>query len=57
VSLIQMLAALLLVAGSILVVGMLWLLDTVSTAAASGPRTREMDDVPNDNAPDLRQAA
>jgi hypothetical protein len=56
VSLIQMLAALLLVAGSVLVVGTLWLLDTVSTAAASGPRTRETDEVSSD-APDLRQAA
>jgi hypothetical protein len=57
VSLIQTLAALLLVAGSILVVGTLWLLDTVSTAAASGPRTRETDDLAQDDAPDLRKAA
>ena len=56
-SLIQTLAALLLVAGSVLVVGTLWLLDTVSTAAASGPRTRETDDIRHDDAPDLRQAA
>ena len=56
-SLIQTLAALLLVAGSVLVVGMLWLLDTASTAVASGPRTRETDDVSSDNAPDLRKAA
>jgi hypothetical protein len=56
VSLIQTLAALLLVAGSILVVGMLWLLDTVSTAAAAGPRTRETDEGSSD-APDLRRAA
>jgi hypothetical protein len=57
VSLIQMLAALLLVAGSVLVVGMLWLLDTASTAVASGPRTRETDELANDDASDLRQAA
>ena len=54
-TLIQTLAALLLVAGSILVVGMLWLLDTVSTAAASGPRVRETDDA--HDVADLRRAA
>jgi hypothetical protein len=52
--LIQTLAALLLVAGSVLVVGALWLLDTVSTAAASGPRVREADD---EGVGDLQQAA
>ncbi len=55
-SLLQTIAAVLLVFGSVLVVGMLWLLDTVSAAAVSGPRLREIEN-PEEAVSDLRQAA
>ena len=55
-SLLQTIAAVLLVFGSVLVVGMLWLLDTVSAAAVSGPRVREIE-TSDDAVADLRQAA
>jgi hypothetical protein len=55
VSFIEIFGALLLVAGSILVVGILWLFDTVTVAAASGPRLKEVDEIPAER--DLDRAA